>query len=249
MGQSDFFPPGLHCHDLELVSVLNRLLHILRWDSCTLVGHSLGGGLCLLLAAAIPQKIEALVMLDISYVPLRPGTHPEVVPRLRAALLESPKLDKSGEGRRYADKEAAVSRLIQPPGYMRGRTVEAILERQAAEHLVRRGTRTLEGGALVFSRDRRWTLPLLHPMSWEDQLSLTEAVTCPHLILEAEHGPKDALWPTMVAGFKEHNPLFHHQVVPGGLHHAHLNTPQSVNSKIISFLEKVLQPPVTKHKL
>lgn len=97
MGQSDFFPPGLHCHDLELVAVLHRLLHILRWDSCTLVGHSLGGGLCLLLAAAIPQQVEALVMLDISYLPLRPGTHPEVVARLRGALLQSSKLIKEVE--------------------------------------------------------------------------------------------------------------------------------------------------------
>ena len=81
-----------------------------------------------------------------------------MVPRLRGALLASSKLYKSGEGKRYADKEAAVSRLLEPPGYMRGRPVEAILEREAAEQLVERGTRTLEGGDLVFSRDRRFTL-------------------------------------------------------------------------------------------
>ena len=86
-------------------------------------------------------------MLDISYLPLRPGTHPEVNPtifgprqknekatrlpftnkiqvvaRLRGALLQSSKLIKEGggEGKSYADKEAAVSRLLQPPNYMRG---------------------------------------------------------------------------------------------------------------------------------
>ena len=48
---------------------------------------------------------------------------------------------------------------------MRGRPVEAILERQAAEHLVRRGTRTLEGGALIFSRDRRWIHPFFCPIT------------------------------------------------------------------------------------
>ena len=30
--------------------------------------------------------------------------------------------------------------------------------------------------------------------------------------VKAEHGPKDALWPTMVAGYKDRNPLFEHQV-------------------------------------
>ena len=48
--------------------------------------------------------------------------------------------------------------IYQPTGYMRGRPVEAILEREAAEHLVERGTRGVEGGRLVFSRDRRFTL-------------------------------------------------------------------------------------------
>ena len=40
----------------------------------------------------------------------------------------------------------------------------------------------------------------------------TPPPTFPNLLIKAEHGPKDALWPTMVAGFKEHNPLFDHQV-------------------------------------
>ena len=83
-----------------------------------------------------------------------------MVPRLREALLQSSKLCKEGggeQGKTYADKEAAVTRLLRPPGYMRGRPVEAILEREAAEHLVARGTRPVEGGRLVFSRDRRFT--------------------------------------------------------------------------------------------
>jgi len=254
MGRSDSFPPGLHCHDLELVSVLHKLLRILCWNSCVLVGHSMGGGLCLLLTAALPQQVEALVMLDISYLPLRPGTPTEVVPRLRGALLRSSAMSSKqcgggGEerGRVYPDKEAAVERLLQPPGYMRGRPVEAILVREGAEQLVERGTSPLEDATgLVFSRDRRWTLPLLDPLSWEDQLSLTEEVTCPHLIIEAEHGPKDALWPTMVAGYKDRNPLFEHQVVEG-LHHAHLNTPDLINLKVVNFLDK--HSPAPKHKL
>ena len=84
-----------------------------------------------------------------------------MVPRLREALLQSSKLCKEGggeQGKTYADKEAAVTRLLRPPGYMRGRPVEAILEREAAEHLVARGTRPVEGGRLVFSRDRRFTI-------------------------------------------------------------------------------------------
>ena len=87
-------------------------------------------------------------MLDISYLPLRPGTPTEVdywpselsnrtktkvVPRLRGALLRSSAMSSEqfggrGEerGRVYPDKEAAVERLLQPPGYMRGRPLKII---------------------------------------------------------------------------------------------------------------------------
>ena len=55
-------------------------------------------------------------------------TKTKVVPRLRGALLRSSAMSSKqgggrGEerGRVYPDKEAAVERLLQPPGYMRGR--------------------------------------------------------------------------------------------------------------------------------
>ena len=91
------------------------------------------------------SKVEALVMLDISYLPLRPGTPTEVdywpselsnrtktkvVPRLRGALLRSSAMSSEqcgGKSRVYPDKEAAVERLLQPPGYMRGRPLKIIL--------------------------------------------------------------------------------------------------------------------------
>ena len=56
------------------------------------------------------------------------------MPRLRGALLRSSAMSsKQGGGKReergrvYPDKEAAVERLLQPPGYMRGRPLKIIL--------------------------------------------------------------------------------------------------------------------------
>ena len=57
-----------------------------------------------------------------------------MVPRLRGALLRSSAMSSKqgggrGEerGRVYPDKEAAVERLLQPPGYMRGRPLKIVL--------------------------------------------------------------------------------------------------------------------------
>ena len=61
-------------------------------------------------------------------------TKTKVVPRLRGALLRNSTMSSKqcggkGEerGRVYPDKEAAVERLLQPPGYMRGRPLKIIL--------------------------------------------------------------------------------------------------------------------------
>ena len=82
-------------------------------------------------------------MLDMSYLPSRPGTPPEVrpshslalstpgflpqvVPRLRAALLGLAKVEreeKTSSGKVYRDKKEAVARLLEPPPYMRGKEV------------------------------------------------------------------------------------------------------------------------------
>ena len=57
-----------------------------------------------------------------------------MVPRLRGALLRSSAMSSNQcggkeeeRGRVYPDKEAAVERLLQPPGYMRGRPLKIIL--------------------------------------------------------------------------------------------------------------------------
>ena len=77
-GLSDPLPHGLHYHDLEWVSVLHRVTGLLGWDRCSLVGHSLGAGNSLLYASAFPLKVETLVMLDITFLPVRPGSsHPD----------------------------------------------------------------------------------------------------------------------------------------------------------------------------
>ena len=95
----------------------------------------------------------------------------------------------------------------------------------------------------------------LTALSWEDQLALAAQVNCPHLLLEAQLGPKDPFWLTMVPEFRyqnsqmsslnllttgdsrAHNPRFQHEVVPG-LHHVHLNQPDVINPKVVNFITK-----------
>ena len=87
-GLSDHLPPGLHYHDLEFISIIHRLITKLGWKGSgfSLVGHSLGAGICLLYTVAFPKQVKHLIMLDMTYLPARPGTPLEFPARLKAAI-------------------------------------------------------------------------------------------------------------------------------------------------------------------
>src|SRR5260370_26381040 len=72
-------PPG----DYSLgayANLLRDLLEALGLDRCTLVGHSLGGGVALQFSYQFPERVERLVL--VSSGGLGPGGHP--IPRAPA---------------------------------------------------------------------------------------------------------------------------------------------------------------------
>ena len=59
---------------ISYLKINPRILTHLNWRTVTLVGHSMGGGLCQLYTAAFPELVTRLVMLDICHMPRRPVT-------------------------------------------------------------------------------------------------------------------------------------------------------------------------------
>jgi len=57
----------------EYLYDLDAVLDHLAWDDCHIVGHSLGGGMGSNYAAAIPERVDRLVMLDTAGVIFRPA--------------------------------------------------------------------------------------------------------------------------------------------------------------------------------
>ena len=44
---------------------VDAALDVLGWDQCHIIGHSMGGGVASCLAAALPERVNRLVMLDV----------------------------------------------------------------------------------------------------------------------------------------------------------------------------------------
>ena len=175
-GHSDPLPAGLHYHDLENVHVLHRLIGLLGWTRYSLVGHSLGAGICLLYTSAFPEQVSTLTMLDMSFLPVRPGTPLSCSARLRSAVLGMARLEEHSRSCKvYKTEEEAVQRLLQPPVYMKDREVQQTITDRSARILIKRGLKRVQDG-FVFRRDIRLSAPLLDIPSWEDQLQLSHEV-------------------------------------------------------------------------
>ena len=76
-GRSAHLPPGT---DYSFVGAINAILDVadaLGWERFALLGHSMGGGISSLIAAACPERIERLVASRLRS--RRPGTMVSVV--------------------------------------------------------------------------------------------------------------------------------------------------------------------------
>ena len=63
-GHSDHLAPGAQYHYLDYVRVVLETTDALQLDRYTLLGHSMGAGIAALVAAAAPQRIERLRLIE-----------------------------------------------------------------------------------------------------------------------------------------------------------------------------------------
>lgn len=205
-GHSDHRPAGQSYLLVDYVADLAELLANHFDEPVDLVSHSLGGTVSLLCAAAFPERVRRLVMID----SLGPITRPpeQVLGQLRSALVK--REQGSSPGPLYPSQEQAAR--VRAGGL-------SPLSQQAAEELVPRNLVAVDGGY-------RWrTDPRLrHPssMQFDEQqvLAMLTEVNTSALLLVAENGLLPAR-PEMTRRLDAIRSL-RKVSVPGG-HHCHLD--------------------------
>lgn len=63
-GFSSHRPVTNHYYFTDNLFDVDQVLDLLSWESCHIIGHSMGAGVASCLAAAIPEKVRRLVLLD-----------------------------------------------------------------------------------------------------------------------------------------------------------------------------------------
>jgi len=225
-GLSGWRPPGLAYHLVDHIQDVVWVLDALGWQTASVLGHSMGGGIGCLLAGAFPERIERLALLE-ALAPLT--AEPEEAPRRLAEGIRKMSGPLPSRSRTYPTREAMMARLIQAcPG----------MTDDAARTLVLRGTRETPGG-YRWCADPRLRVPSLLRLSRAQVYAFLDRIACPTLIVRASQGfPFDQDEArSQLRHIKDARVI----EVTGG-HHLHLDSPAQISEAIELFFASTRRP-------
>jgi len=183
------------------------------WQRFSLLGHSLGAIISAMLAAAIPQRINKLALIDGLIALTIPAEHAPGAMSAALTALASPKIRQS---RAHPDRKSAIT------ARMRG-VVGVNLE--AAELLAQRGLAESADG-FRWNNDPRLKLPSHIYLTPEQAHAFARALSMPTCLIVAEQGL--LITRPGVPQLLEELPLITHSLP--GRHHLHLESEQSAQA-------------------
>lgn len=202
-GHSDHRPPGAGYTLADYVFDVLQVAEQLGWPRFSLLGHSLGAIVAVMLAGSLPARVKRLALID-GLVPLTGEAH-AAAERMGAAM-EAQLALKSKSKPVYADQDRAIQ------ARMKGALA---VSREAAELLAQRALMPVPGG-YTWRSDSRLTLPSAVRFTREQAMSFVDRVACPTQLVVAQDGLL-ARNRELLAGLP-----FEVCTLPGG-HHLHLD--------------------------
>lgn len=204
-GHSDHRPLGAAYNIWDYAHDVLQTAEQFGWKRFSLLGHSMGAIVSVLLAGAMPERIERLALID-GVIPFTGEA--ETAPQKLGESLQ--KLLAVDDKRKpvYATFEQAVAARMKGVG---------AVSHEAAERLAQRGLMPVPGG-YTWRTDARLMLPSSMRLTRAHALAFVHCVACPASLILAEQGLLNQ--PAMVE-LTQTLPFELHRL-PGG-HHLHLD--------------------------
>jgi len=219
-GRSDWRPTGAWYHYVDYLGDALAAADTLGWKRFALLGHSLGGAVASALAAACPERVERLLLIE-ALGPI--ATPPErALPLLTQALHERAGVAEKSL-RVFADAQIAVDARQRANG----------LSQVAAQALVSRGLKAVPGG-FSWSSDPRLTLTSPQRYTEEQILAVLAGIQAPTLVVLADPEPPFLPRATIDKRIAQVRDIVV-QRLPG-THHLHLEDPDAVADSILGYL-------------
>lgn len=205
-GHSDHRPVGSSYDIWDYVYDVLAVADQLGWPRFSLLGHSMGAIVSVILAGALPERVERLALID-GLVPFT-GEADEAPARMGKALRE---LMAVGHKRKpvYAEIQRAVEARMS--GMLS-------VSREAAELLAQRGLMPVPGG-YTWRTDSRLMLPSVMRLTQAHAQAFIRGVKCPAHLIIAE-GSQLSRHAEVLEGLDAS--VFKVSTLPGG-HHLHVN--------------------------
>ncbi|WP_341305197.1 alpha/beta fold hydrolase [Pseudomonas sp. TMP25] len=174
-GHSDHRPPGGSYAIWDYAHDVLQVAEQFGWQRFSLLGHSMGAIVSVLLASAMPERVERLALID-GLIPYtgEANTAPQ---KLGEALTAQ--LALAGKSKPvYAEFDRAVEARMRGVG---------AVSREAAELLAQRGLMPVPGG-YTWRTDSRLTLPSPLRLTHAHALAFIAGLQCPAKLVMAEQG-------------------------------------------------------------
>ncbi len=218
-GFSSHTAPHHHAPFVDYLDAVLAVLDAQNWPQVDLIGHSMGGGVATLFAAAFPEKVRRLLLLDsIGPLSAAPNTFTS---DLRRGLLARHAPKKSVPT--YPDQQSALTARTGAIG---------ITQAQAAP-IVERGIVQADDGLWRWRSDARLTQPSPTRFSEAQVLNAISEIRAPVLVILAE--PRASFFEAAsvnarLAAFKNAEILNLH-----GNHHLHVSPDAALVERIAEF--------------
>jgi len=199
----------------------------------TVVGHSMGAAVGCVYAAAFPEQVEKLILLD-GAGPLSRNPR-DIAKHVRSHVNRRASANQSAKGPRvYPDLATAVETRCMTAKNFPG---NQWLSTEAATEMVIRGSRTMEGGGIQFRHDPRLQWPSLQYFTLEQTEAIYQDIQCPTALFTAHDG-----WPFDEEEMKRTADLLQPSAMESfaGSHHFHADpeTASDVIRKVLEFLQQ-----------
>lgn len=219
-GRSGHLPAGTWYHFIDYLADAIDALDGLGWERANVLGHSLGGAVASTLAAAMPQRIERLLLIEaLGPLAVAPG---KSLDSLRHGIAER---------RTAGDKRKRLIPTVETA--VAARMQATPMAHISARLLVERNLTQVDGG-YEWSSDPRLRLSTPARISEAHVQEWLAGIEAPTLLIAADQHP--AYFDPATRGARlAMLPDAHVRILPGH-HHLHMDTPEAVAAELRAFL-------------